>query len=140
MTELSSYMQQKETVTKLHGELVKLREELESLSSANKTLLENNAKLFENNKKLSSELKVYQDAADSLRHQNAKLEGEKQSCRMKCETIVREKDRALSEKEQYINGLHSTVWHLQNSFVCSTYRMEETENGGFRQVLEFKRK
>lgn len=99
------------------------------LEKANATLLDNNVKLAAENTRLSGIINNQQSNLQLL-------EREKTECKQKCEIIIREKDAELLKKEAYIKNLHTTVWHLKNSFLCSLYRFTEIPNG-FRFELDF---
>jgi len=105
---------------------------VKELEIANQTLLNNNVKLVVENKCLSSMVDVQHSRL-------LILDKEKQDCKLKCEIIVKEKDRKLQEKEAYIASLHETVWHLKNSFACKFYNFHETPQG-FKLEFEFHRK
>lgn len=99
------------------------------LENANATLRDNNVKLAAENTRLSTTIKNQQSNL-------LLIEKEKTECKQKCELVIKEKDAELLKKEVYIKNLHSVVWHLKNSFLCSLYRFTEIPNG-FRFELEF---
>jgi chromosome segregation ATPase len=115
------------------------RAKVKELEETNATLLHNNVVMAESNKKLREELARLNTMSDNQHTRILQLEKEKSDCKQKCEVVISEKDRIIQQKEQYIRNLHSTVWHLQNTFKCSTYGFNEIP-GGFELRFGFTEK
>ena len=115
------------------------RKERDDLKIANTQLLESNLSIAEENIKLRSENKTFQKRIDEDNYTVRKLKEEKEQCTLRYKAIVSEKEQELQKKQQYISNLHDTIWHLRNSFKCTTYEFSETP-AGFKLELNFGRK
>ena len=97
------------------------------LLKVNNELLETNKALLKNNEHLASELKLYKNKSAQLITEVRTLTAEKNNCKMKCETIIHEKDRIISEKQKYIDGCRTTFERLRDGKWF--YKVEMGENG-----------
>jgi len=132
-------MTSQKTIERCRARIKELEEGNAALLEGSATLLKNNEMLAAANKRLRVEIDDNTGIIETLKAKN-------NQCRQKCEIAISEKDRILQEREQilqrkeaYIKGLHDTIWHLQHSFVCSTYGFHDTPNG-FKLVLDFNKK